>query len=146
MSACSLQANFPAYTASSNQSMHSWKSVLKALQQFNQSMCILSELSAQEWWYIPSSSYSVILSKQQRAKNVFVLGKCKVWKKITQSILSLFFLIFQVDISSPLTRHCLQFLCAFVSQSVLDEKFQPSEACNYYKLLRHSVYRLAIQM
>lgn len=38
--------NFPAYAANRNQNTHSWKSALKALQQFNQSMCILSELSA----------------------------------------------------------------------------------------------------
>lgn len=37
----------------------------------------------QEWWYRPSSAYSVTLSKQQRAKNVFPLENVRYGKNDT---------------------------------------------------------------
>lgn len=78
----------------------------------------------QEWWYSPSSAYTVILSKQQRVKNVFTLENVR-YRKNDTILFVLFFntLLTLMVISAPLTLHCLRLLCAFNSWSVLDVRY-----------------------
>lgn len=73
----------------------------------------------QGWSYSPSSAYSVTLSKQQRAKNVFILENVRYGKKWHNP----FFLNTLYQCFTQLRFHCLQLLYAFNSWSVLNVRY-----------------------
>lgn len=134
MPASSPWAKFPAHITSSNQNSTAGSRCSGHFSSLINLCAFQVRYLQQEQWCSPSSAYSVILSKQQRAKNVFTLENVWYGKNDT-----FFFFKYSLDgyqcstdTLQPPTPLCIQLVV--------------SAGCETQLVIRHLAYRLTIQI